>query len=220
MPTITMEEMRSPQTKDFLQAAAQGDLETVKTFIAQGINVNVTNILGENALSNAARGNHTSIVETLLKAGANPNCTGFACKDPLTTAVRNNNPGMAQLLLAASANPNQPDTWGKTPLIYAIEQSRTDMINLLLTSGADINAHTGKQTALMVAATTGYRDSNHNVKLLLEHHADVNQPCQNGETPLMAAAQMGNVEAISLFLAAGADANATTPHDPCSHILM
>ena len=54
-------------------AARAGDLERVKSLLAQGISVNAPDTLGGTALHDASWAGHVSVVELLLGAGADVN---------------------------------------------------------------------------------------------------------------------------------------------------
>jgi len=73
---------------------------------------------------------------------------------------------------------------------------------LLLAKKADVNVRNNNgQTALMLAATDGYREV---VKLLLAKKALVNARDKNGRTALMFASQGGHRQVKKLLLRAGA----------------
>jgi ankyrin repeat protein len=76
---------------------------------------------------------------------------------------------------------------------------------LLLDSGADVNA-TSKAGATALMWATG---DTANVRLLLEHDADMNAKAKDGTTALVSAALRGNVAAMRLLIARGADAKAS-----------
>ncbi|HSB27084.1 MAG TPA: ankyrin repeat domain-containing protein, partial [Pyrinomonadaceae bacterium] len=59
---------------EFLRAAALGDINRLRAFLAQGVDINSTNKANQTALMLAAAFKHSEIVRFLLTAGANANC--------------------------------------------------------------------------------------------------------------------------------------------------
>jgi uncharacterized protein len=107
----------------------------------------------------------------------------------LTYAIYNSPIGLVRDLLDAGADPNWPDHDGFPPLIAAL-------------SCADAAAGAATRT-----------DVHELMALLLAHGADVHQRGINDYTPLHWAAAQGDVEAVSMLLAGGADPNAITRID-------
>ena len=58
------------QTDNWFDAIRSGDLETIKSFVEQGIDVNAVDNYGESALMMASRWGHLEIVELLISKGA------------------------------------------------------------------------------------------------------------------------------------------------------
>lgn len=144
----------------------------------------------------------------------------------LRLAVVNNYSKEAiEKIIAAGANLKSKSTEEyDTPLMNSVK--RLDILKLLLDRGVDINAQNSfGKTALMYAIQYGSLDA---VKILVEHHADVNlatftdtPQCGNNRllagqrTPLMYAAWHANEEVINYLIAKGAkvDAKDTYDHD-------
>ena len=62
---------RSEKPKDiksslFIEAAGNGDIEAVKKYINEGVDIQAQNRLGEHALSEAKRNNHTEVIKYIL----------------------------------------------------------------------------------------------------------------------------------------------------------
>jgi ankyrin repeat protein len=93
------------------------------------------------------------------------------------------------------------DDTGTTPLMYAALVGSPQIIRLLLDHGAQVNASNRfGATALMWASSR-----TENVRTLLECGADVKARTSNGGTALVVATRYGNVSAMKILLAAGAD---------------
>jgi uncharacterized protein len=166
-----------------MQAAAHGQLNSVRALLKSGADVNTKGEVGFSALMLAARQGNHEVVKTLLEAGADPNVSiGIAHVgrwSVLTMAMSRCNPNRIPLmdtLIAAGARVNPPKEDPITPLNHAIEQSDIEMIQAILQRGAEVN-RTGKfgNTPLTTAVTMG--DINVAVvKLLLAAGADPNPP--------------------------------------------
>lgn len=89
---------------------------------------------------------------------------------------------------------------GETPLIMAIKAGNLKVIAPLARAGADVNYGRPLHGAVRVGWTKL-------IVALLKAGADVNARNGFGETPLLVAAEKGNVEAIAVLLKAGADVN-------------
>ncbi len=107
------------------------------------------------------------------------------------------------LLLKHGASPNSTLSYSGTPLSRAIDYNHIEIAKILLKSGAKVDF-----TAI-VFAVGGYRRHTNlaQLKLLLDHVANVNIQNAEGDTPLHFAVKSGNNEIISLLTAKGASPN-------------
>jgi uncharacterized protein len=161
---------------------------------------------GSTALMLAIDRNDVDGATRLVRAHADVNAANEYGATALWIAAAGGNVQVAKLLLDARANPNAKLLSGETPLMTAVDNGHADVAKLLLDRGADVNAReTGSgQTALMWAAANKSTDI---VTLLLDHGADARARSTRGFTPLLFAAQQGEVESGRLLLRAGADVN-------------
>jgi uncharacterized protein len=161
---------------------------------------------GSTALMLAIDRNDVDGATRLIRAHADVNAANEYGATALWIAAARGNVQVMKLLLDAHVNPNGALLSGETPLMTAVDNGHTDVAKLLLDRGADVNAcetH-GGQTALMWAAANRSAEI---VKLLLDHGADARARSTRGFTPLLFAAQQGEVESGRLLLRAGADVN-------------
>jgi len=100
---------------------------------------------------------------------------------------------MIKILLEAKADPNAALLSGETPLMTAVDKGNADAARALVEHGANVNLKEsrGGQTALMWAVANKHPEI---VKLLVEHGADVRARSKGDFTPLLFAAQQGDVE--------------------------
>ena len=210
-----------------VEAARNGDEALLRTLVEQGADVNATAGDGSTALLWASHRDRPESVDLLIRAGADVNRANDLGATPLWAAGENGSVAVVELLLEAGADPNLALRHGETPLMAAARSGSARVAELLLEHGADPNA-TGPrgQTGLMWAVLDQSSDV---VKVLIDHGADVHartaatvelkahEPhshIQNqgwfehgGNTALMFAARVGDLESARHLLAAGADVN-------------
>lgn len=193
-----------------IKAVRAGDAETVRALVAEGADVNAAYGDGATALHWAVDRDDAALVGLLLSAGARAGAADDLGVTPLALACQNGNARLAKVLLDNRADPNAARESGETPLMTAARVGAVDVIKLLLANGADIDAMENfrGQTALMLAVVENHAPA---VAGLIAAGASVTARTKNRFTPLLFAAQQGNVEIARLLLASGADANESAP---------
>jgi ankyrin repeat protein len=189
-----------------LDAVVKGDRNAVRELLRDRADVNSTQADGSTALMLAAERGDVDVATLLVRAGARVNAKNEYGATALSVASAGGNSALIALLLEAHADPNAALLSGETPLMTAVDNGSTNAARLLIDRGAEVNAHEAKggQTALMWAAA-GRQPAI--VKLLLDHRADPRARSTRGFTPLLFAAQQGDVESGRLLLQAGSDVN-------------
>ena len=198
-------------------AVHQDDLETVDMLIAAGANVNAANEYGVTPLSLACANSNAAMVEKLLKAKANPNAALWTGETPLMTCAATGNADAVKSLLDHGANVNAKELdKGQTALMWALAKKRPDVVKVLVARGADVHARSKVFPApepFQVPCTvkdpclTGkhdgmtYADSIHFPKTM------------GGFTPLLFAAQQGDIDSAQILLKAGAKLTESTPEE-------
>jgi ankyrin repeat protein len=155
-----------------LDAAAHGDLETIRGLLKSGADVNSARADGVSALHLAAGAGNVEIARVLMTAGANVAAsTVLLGTRPLHMAAENGHADVVGLLLAHGADPNAADRLGTTPLMLAARSGDAKTVTVLLDGGADPDAlETAKgESALMFAAAYGRADA---AAVLLDRGAD------------------------------------------------
>jgi ankyrin repeat protein len=129
-----------------------------------------------------------------LDAGANPNMALLAGETPVMVAARGGYAQVVELLLAKGGNPNAHGTRGQTALMWAASQQHPEVVKVLIAHGADLKARSDVYTEVMAVPPHGYLPYN----LTVPH---------GGETALMFAARVGDLDSAKLLVAAGANVN-------------
>jgi ankyrin repeat protein len=163
-----------PTDTPLIDAARKGDVEAVRSLLAEGADVNTAQGDGMTGLHWAAEGGHAAVADLLLAAGAGVEAkTRVGGYTPLHLASRSGQGAIASALLDAGADPGVTTTGsGVTPLhLAAVAIDGADAVSVLLKSGAKVDAleSSSGQTPLMFAAAYGRTEA---VAVLLEHGAD------------------------------------------------
>lgn len=162
---------------------------------------------GVTAVHVAAQGGHLACVKLLVENGAKVTVADDEERTPLQLAVKGNYGEVASELVRAGANPNTPyvdeDGESHNLLMDAIMVENAEFAKLLIEKGADLyHKDERKVSTILQASHRGLVDI---VKLLLDKHADgsptfLDEPSDEGITPLIAAASEGHVEVVTLLL--------------------
>ena len=155
------------------EAAARGDLESVRTLLRDGADVNAAQGDGMTALHWAALHGDAEMVSVLVYAGANAaSTTRLGAYTPLHLASRDGRADAVTLLLEAGSDANATTTTGATPLHLAAAGGDVPTLTSLLGAGAEVDAreNSNGQTPLIFAAAAGRLEA---VQTLIAHGADV-----------------------------------------------
>jgi ankyrin repeat protein len=175
--------------------AYHDDAESTDLLLKAGADANAANDLGATPLWLAAQNGSSAVVRRLLTAGANPNLALLSGETPLMVAARGGFAEIAAQLLAKGANPNTRGTRGQTALMWAVSNHHPEVVKALIAGKADIHAKSDVWSEVMSIPPHGYLPYNKNIP-------------HGGETGLMFAARVGDLESAKLLLAAGANAAA------------
>jgi uncharacterized protein len=175
-------------------AAYRDDLESADLLIHAGAKVNAATDLGVTPLWNACQNGSEAMVGRLLAAGANPNAALLAGETALMVASRAGYPAVVEQLIVKGASVNAHGSRGQTALMWAASQKHPDVAKVLLAHGADINAKSESWSEMMAVPPHGYLGYNK----MIPH---------GGETALMFAARVGDLDSARLLVAGGANVN-------------
>jgi ankyrin repeat protein len=155
--------------------------------------VNAANDLGVTPLWAASLNGSLQMVDKLLAAGANPNIRLLSGETPLMAASRAGKPQIVQQLLKKGADPNAPGSRGQTRLMWAIGQQHADVVKVL-PRAAPTFVRSESWSQMMAVPPHGLAEYNR----MIPH---------GGNTVLMFAARVGDLESARLLIAAGANVN-------------
>jgi ankyrin repeat protein len=171
---------------------------------------------GMTPLLYAARDGRLEAARLLVAAGADIELAEANGMRPLLMALLNDQLDVARLLLERGAEPNADDFWGRSPLFAAVDYRNLDMNNR--DEDTPTTNYVDREPLLAMMA------------LLIEHGANVDAQTRElppsrrwlyslgdvswvdftGQTPFLRAALAGDVPAMRLLLAHGADPNLPT----------
>ncbi|EFJ46902.1 hypothetical protein VOLCADRAFT_92690 [Volvox carteri f. nagariensis] len=185
--TRKCDEMR---TFEFLNTAAQGDVESLRTMLAQGISPNTADYDGRTGLMLAAAKGHNETVQLLLDAGADKDKTDAFGISALAEAVKNEHDSTIELMLKYGATLGAGGLTVAAEMCTAVYEGDLVKLRRLLRSGAPPDAcDYDKRSALHIAGAEGNLAA---VKLLVEEGgADPNFQDRWGNTALDEARRVG-----------------------------
>ncbi|KAM9727744.1 ankyrin-3-like isoform 29-T29 [Menidia menidia] len=158
---------KSDSNASYLRAARAGNLEKVIDYIKTGVELNICNQNGLNALHLASKEGHVEVVAELLKLGATVDA---ATKKGNTALHISSLAGQAEVvkeLVTNGANVNAQSQNGFTPLYMAAQENHLDVVRFLLENSASQSIATEDGfTPLAVALQQGHDQV---VSLLLEN---------------------------------------------------
>ena len=169
-------------------------MESADLLIRAGANVNAANDLGVTPLWTASLNGSAAMVRRLLEAGANPNAALLLGETPVMVAARSGNPDIVEQLLAKGANVNARAARRQTALMWAVAQKHPEVVKVLLAHGADVHARSEVWSQMMAVPPHGHPDYNRAIP-------------HGGDTALMFAARVGDLDSAKLLVAAGANVN-------------
>jgi cytohesin len=187
--------------KGFLKAARNGDVETLKKYLATdkaGAMLAIKDEHGLTALHLAATYAHLDCFKLLLAAGADLHAKTMDNKTMLHLVARHVHSDFIAIVLQSGLKPDARLS-GNTdsPLAIAAGHNRADSVRQLLEAGADIN----DRAAVITAFRNGYNEI---AEMLTEKGADINLPDDYYQyTPLHFIASNGNMRLFHLLLAQG-----------------
>lgn len=203
IPTMTQTHLDS----ELIAAAGRGDVERVKTLLAQGASVHATDARKRTALIAAAYGDHVEVGRVLIAAGADVNVQDNTKQSAYLIPTADGGLEFLKLTLANGADVHSLDSYNGTGLIRAADRGHVEIVRELVKTDIRID-HINNLgwTALLEAIILGNGGKNHTqvVQLLVDAGANVNLADRNGVTPLQHARQRQFQDIIAILENAGA----------------
>uniref|UniRef100_A0A8C6YHH9 Ankyrin 3 n=1 Tax=Naja naja TaxID=35670 RepID=A0A8C6YHH9_NAJNA len=211
---------KSDTNASYLRAARAGNLEKALDYLKNGVDINICNQNGLNALHLASKEGHVEVVSELIQRGANVDAATKKGNTAVHIASLAGQTEVVKVLVTNGANVNAQSQNGFTPLYMAAQENHLEVVKFLLDNGASQSLATEvnlKSTGLKVAKS-GFTPlhiaahyGNINVAtLLLNRGAAVDFTARNDITPLHVASKRGNTNMVKLLLDRGAKIDAKT----------
>ncbi|EHK97886.1 putative Serine/threonine-protein phosphatase 6 regulatory ankyrin repeat subunit B [Glarea lozoyensis 74030] len=221
-PVTQIETQDSKGLTALHRAVECGANDPVELILNAEPNLNIKDKNQETPLGLGARKDDESVVLQLLEADANPNVQDHLGRTPLFSAIHSDHDTAALRMLDNELDTEKHPTFSPTPLQAAVFQYSYEVVDKLLTRGADVSGMDIQgRTAIHIAAVEGPSKRALTLRttmiLFLKYmttlmdkagmHFTMDQPDNDGWTPLHWAAKAGDKEVVQLFLDAGADPN-------------
>ncbi|XP_056251292.1 ankyrin-3-like isoform X30 [Seriola aureovittata] len=165
--TSREQKRKSDSNASYLRAARAGNLEKVLDYLKSGVEINICNQNGLNALHLASKEGHVEVVAELLKLGAAVDAATKKGNTALHIASLAGQTEVVKELVTNGANVNAQSQNGFTPLYMAAQENHLEVVRFLLENSASQSMATEDGfTPLAVALQQGHDQV---VSLLLEN---------------------------------------------------
>ncbi|KAM6183879.1 ankyrin-3 isoform 6-T6 [Erethizon dorsatum] len=231
---------KSDANASYLRAARAGHLEKALDYIKNGVDINICNQNGLNALHLASKEGHVEVVSELLQREANVDAATKKGNTALHIASLAGQAEVVKVLVTNGANVNAQSQNGFTPLYMAAQENHLGVVKFLLDNGASQSLATEDGfTPLAVALQQGHdqvvslllendtkgkvrlpalhiaarKDDTKAAALLLQNDNNADVESKSGFTPLHIAAHYGNINVATLLLNRAAAVDFTARND-------
>uniref|UniRef100_A0A8C7E6P0 Ankyrin 3 n=1 Tax=Naja naja TaxID=35670 RepID=A0A8C7E6P0_NAJNA len=222
----------SDTNASYLRAARAGNLEKALDYLKNGVDINICNQNGLNALHLASKEGHVEVVSELIQRGANVDAATKKGNTAVHIASLAGQTEVVKVLVTNGANVNAQSQNGFTPLYMAAQENHLEVVKFLLDNGASQSL----ATEVNVHIYTLYQNIKYINALPISGTCIIGAPgrhlkkitiidlllCmlwlflfifQSGFTPLHIAAHYGNINVATLLLNRGAAVDFTARND-------
>ncbi|WP_208742243.1 ankyrin repeat domain-containing protein [Leptospira kanakyensis] len=125
--------VKAPMSRELrlFQAVEKGNLELVKTILAEGVSVNAKDSLGNSSLIKAADDEELEMAKFLIERGANVNLRNTTGETALYRAVYRGNLDLVKLLVKAGAETKVKTVGGVSLMELAEERGEEGILKYL-----------------------------------------------------------------------------------------
>jgi len=139
-------------------AVEEGSIDTVKSLLEQGVDINARDASNKTPLHRAAAKGNFDVVRLLIEQGAEVDPCDELGRTPLYSASRSGHLEVSRLLLDHGANVNARQWYNWTPVHMSAGYGYLEIVKLLLERGANIHAmNSRRETPYQVSLLRGYR---------------------------------------------------------------
>ena len=183
--------------------------DVIHTMIKNGADVNAKNMFNETPLMKAHKKGNIDATKELLNAGADHKMLdGFGDAWIHRAIDGGYRQELIQTMIDHGADVNAINKHNETAFMKACKTGNVDAIKLLLSVGANPNIKNDDgQTCIHHTVIGNW--SREVLRVVIAHGGDMNAATKDNITALMLASRTGNVDAINVLLATGADPNIT-----------
>lgn len=185
------------------QALQRKDTQTFFDILDKAKDYNLVNSKGDSMLLVAVSLGNEDAVLRLLSLGADVNKQNSYTRDtPILRSLYTNHDNITRLLVASDANLNLENNYHHSPMFVAVERQKGEFVDLFITFGAQAGINSDNLFRWVTKRNLI------GVLAMLKGGIDPNVKNEQGNTPLIIAASIGDVELVRNLLAYRADPNA------------
>jgi ankyrin repeat protein len=195
-----------------LKHIRNGDIHSVKSWVASGADVNSPLGYGWRAIHCAASVGNSEIFDFLLDCGAKIRTIGPWCYTPFTFAAESGNIEIIQTLLDIGIGIDEADQEGRQAIHAASRGYNVSMVDFLIDNGANIESEDFySRRPIHYACMNGGAASFLIVKLLIDTYGAKIDVCdKSGYYPLHHAASSGSIDIAKYLIKKGANPSQKT----------
>jgi len=185
-----------------VEAAARGDLTSVREMLRRGVDVDSRDARGRTAVTAAVYADDLELVRALIETGADVDVQDEIRTNALLATGEMGNAEILRAVLRADPDLTRTNRFGGTALIPASDRGHVDVVRELVRTAIDLD-HVNNLgwTALLEAVLLGDGGAAHQeiVRILVDAGADVGIADFEGVTPLEHARRGGYDEIVQIL---------------------